>query len=120
MGLPRKRTPLRSEAPTFPNRKFPEHARRSPHGRSCGTVVASGEPRYRPAVEKRAAGAAGFAGRDQTSAIISTFLPGLFLVSTAPARYSPDMPHDDAAAPATKEDIRLLMEQIGKVYDANA
>lgn len=30
------------------------------------------------------------------------------------------MPNNDAAAPATKEDIRLLMEQIGKLYDANA
>lgn len=30
------------------------------------------------------------------------------------------MPHDDATAPATKEDIHLLMEQIGKLYDANA
>lgn len=30
------------------------------------------------------------------------------------------MPHDDATAPATKDDIRLLMEQIGRLYDANA
>lgn len=30
------------------------------------------------------------------------------------------MAHDDSAAPATKEDIRLLTEQMGKLYDANA
>lgn len=35
-------------------------------------------------------------------------------------RYFPGVPHDDAMAPATKDDIRLLMEQIGKLYDANA
>ncbi|HUY92240.1 MAG TPA: hypothetical protein VMV10_26100 [Pirellulales bacterium] len=30
------------------------------------------------------------------------------------------MAHDDSTAPATKEDIRLLMEQMGKLYDADA
>lgn len=40
------------------------------------------------------------------------------LASSLELAYAPAMP-DDGQAPATKEDVRLLMESIGRLYDAN-